>query len=85
MKHNLARRSIRHVPSDDLLPAAPAQNAFRRSDDSMTDMVCPDVIKRLIERFDQQLEQPRSPNYNERCPTRAGNLPFAAMRWICGA
>ena len=26
---------------------------------------CPDAIKRLIERFDQQLDQVRSPEYNE--------------------
>src|SRR5437016_5950888 len=26
---------------------------------------CPDTLKRLIERFDQQADQVRSPNYNE--------------------
>ena len=28
-------------------------------------MGCPDAIKRLIERFDHQLDQVRSPSYNE--------------------
>jgi hypothetical protein len=26
---------------------------------------CPDIVKRLIERFNQQLDQVRSPDYNE--------------------
>ena len=28
-------------------------------------MGCPDAIKRLVERFDHQLDQVRSPSYNE--------------------
>jgi hypothetical protein len=43
---------------------------------------CPDSIKRLIERFDQQRDQVRSPDYNEtQLRIDFVNPLFAALGW----
>jgi len=43
---------------------------------------CPDIIKRLIERFDQQSDQVRSPDYNEaQLRIDFVNPMFAELGW----
>jgi hypothetical protein len=43
---------------------------------------CPDVVKRLIERFDQQADQVRSPDYNEtQLRIDFVNPMFAQLGW----
>jgi hypothetical protein len=43
---------------------------------------CPDIVKRLIERFNQQLDQVRSPDYNEtELRIDYVNPMYAALGW----
>jgi hypothetical protein len=43
---------------------------------------CPDIVKRLIDRFDQQSDQVRSPDYNEtQLHIDFVNPMWAALGW----